>query len=180
MPDFQTATTFFTLLTLIAGASALALGGLRLAAALGAPRAWQAVADAVGPSALLLAWLVALASTLGSLYYSEVVGLVPCVLCWYQRIAMYPLVVVLGIAALRGDPGVRRYALPLAVIGAATALGHYALEWAPVQQSALCAAEAPCGVPSFRELGFVSIPFMALSGFALVSTLLLTPSREER
>ncbi|MFO8076803.1 MAG: disulfide oxidoreductase [Actinomycetota bacterium] len=180
MPDFQTATTFLALLTLFAAASALALGGLRVAAALGAPRGWQAVSDAVGPSALLLAWLVALTSTLGSLYYSEVVGLVPCVLCWYQRIAMYPLVVLLGIAALRGDPGVRRYALPLAAIGAAIALGHYALEWAPVEQTAACDAEAPCGVPSFREFGFVSIPFMALSGFALVATLLLTPAREER
>ncbi len=180
MLDFQTATTFFTLLTLLAAASALALAGLRLAAVLGAPRAWQAASEAVGPSALLLAWTVALASTLGSLYYSEVVGLVPCVLCWYQRIAMYPLVVVLGIAALRGDPGVRRYALPLALIGAAIALGHYVLEWAPAEQSPLCAAEAPCGVPNFRELGFVSIPFMALSGFSLVAMLLLTPSREDR
>jgi len=66
---------------------------------------------------LYLAWVVALIATLGSLYFSNVKGYVPCVLCWYQRIAMYPLALWLGIAALRGELSIRVYALPLAVIG---------------------------------------------------------------
>ena len=180
MLNFDTTTTFFSLLTLLAGGSAIALASLRVAAALGADRPWRAVAASVGPSALPLAWLVATTATLGSLYYSDYVGLVPCVLCWFQRIMMYPLVVLLGVAGLRRDSGIRVYVWPLVLIGATIAIGHYALEWAPAREGALCQAEAPCGVPSFREFGFISLPFMALSGFSLIGTLLLTIRPEDR
>ena len=180
MPDFNTATTFFALLAIASLGAAVALVVLRLAGAAGASGTWARTSATLGPSALPLAWMVATVSSLGSLYYSEVVGLLPCVLCWFQRIAMYPLVVILGVASLRRDPGVRAYAWPIVLIGAAIAVGHYALEWAPVRDTAMCQAEAPCGVPSFREFGFVSIPFMALSGFSLVGSLLLTLRPEDR
>ena len=180
MLNFDTVTTFFALLSLLAGGSAIVLAGLRIGAALGADGPWRATVAAVGPSAVPLAWLVATTATLGSLYYSDYVGLVPCVLCWFQRIMMYPMVVLLGVAGLRRDPGIRVYVWPLVVLGAAIAIGHYALEWAPAREGALCQAEAPCGVPSFREFGFISLPFMALTGFSLIGTLLLTTRPEDR
>ena len=83
-------------------------------------RLWAHVQD----SALGLAWIVSLVATLGSLYLSEVSHFPPCTLCWLQRIAMYPLVIVLGVGALRDDRAARWYALPLAGIGAALAFYH--------------------------------------------------------
>lgn len=75
-----------------------------------------------GEHGLLLAWLVALTSMLGSLYYSEVANFIPCKLCWYERIAMYPLAVVLVVATLKRDWAIRRYVLPIMAIGAAISL----------------------------------------------------------
>lgn len=177
---FATVTLFFTLLGLLAAAVALMLLGAAGAALAGRDRAWRMLASAFAPIALPGAWVVALTTALGSLYYSEIVGFVPCTLCWYQRIALYPLVVILGVAALRDDSGVRRYALPLVVIGALIAGGHTALEWAPITDTGLCTGEAPCGVPAFRSFGFVSLPLMALSGFGLIGALLLTTTAKDR
>lgn len=124
-------------------------------------------------SALGLAWIVALVSTLGSLYLSEISHFPPCTLCWLQRIAMYPLVVILGIGALRDDRAVRWYALPLAGIGAALALYHTLLQRFPgLQQTTSCSTDAPCNVMWLQEFGFVSIPVMALGGFLLIGALL--------
>lgn len=168
------------LLTLAAFAAAvvLALAGLRqrtLASAggLGAgpmARLWAQAQE----SALGLAWVVALVSTLGSLYLSEVSHFPPCTLCWLQRIAMYPLVVILGIGALRDDRAVRWYALPLAGIGAVLALYHALVQRFPgLQQATSCSTDAPCNVMWLREFGFVSIPVMALGGFLLIGILLI-------
>jgi disulfide bond formation protein DsbB len=148
----------------------VALGGavLLVVARLLAPR-WElartaggAVADA-GP---WLAFIVATGATLGSLYFSEVAEYVPCRLCWFQRIAMYPLAVILLVAALRKDRGARWYVVPLAVIGAAVSSYHYLLEWRPELEGGSCAATGPaCALIWFRELGFVTLAFMALAGF---------------
>lgn len=125
-------------------------------------------------SALGLAWVVALVATLGSLYLSEIAQFPPCSLCWLQRIAMYPLVVMLGIAALREDNAIRWYALPLAGIGAALAFYHTLLQRLPGLQGATsCSMDAPCNVMWVREFGFVSIPVMALGAFLLIAALLL-------
>ncbi len=135
---------------------------------------WLAARAAARDSALGVAWLVALVATLGSLYLSEIVHYPPCTLCWLQRIAMYPLVVVLGIGALRDDAGVRWYALPLAASGAGLALYHAVLQRVPGLQGATsCSASAPCDVMWLREFGFVSIPVMALGAFLLIAGLLL-------
>lgn len=133
-------------------------------------------------SALGLAWVVALVATLGSLYLSEIAQYPPCTLCWLQRIAMYPLVVILGIAALREDRAVRWYALPLAGIGAAIALYHTLLQRFPGLQGATsCSADAPCNVMWVREFGFVSIPVMALGAFLLIAALaLIAPASPAR
>jgi disulfide bond formation protein DsbB len=124
-------------------------------------------------SALGLAWIVALVASLGSLYLSEIAHYEPCTLCWLQRIAMYPLVAILGVGMLQGGRMVRWYALPLAGIGAGIAAYHALLQRVPGLQGATsCSAEAPCNFMWVREFGFVSIPVMALAGFLLIAALL--------
>jgi disulfide bond formation protein DsbB len=126
------------------------------------------------------AWIVATLATAGSLYFSEVAGFVPCTLCWYQRIAMYPLVVVLGVGALRGDRSAPA-ATALAAIGAAISAYHVALEWIPSPDSGACAVDAPCTFVWFRAFGIFSLPTLALTAFLLILTLLASraPARAE-
>ena len=121
---------------------------------------------------LWLGFTVAATATLGSLYLSEIVHLIPCTYCWYQRIAMYPLVVILGIAALRKDNGVRIYAASLAVIGAAIAFYHRIVQAFPEINGSACSSSVPCTAAYFTLFGFVTIPYMALSGFLLILALL--------
>lgn len=170
---------FFSLLALIA------LGGavLLLAARLVGRRvpALRQFAEAVDPYALWLAALVAGTSMAGSLYFSEIADLVPCRLCWYQRIAMYPLALILLIAAIRRDRAIRFYAIPIAVIGALISGYHYLIEWHPeLETGGVCSVDVPCTFVWFRRLGFVSIPFMALCGFLAVIALLTIRPKEER
>ncbi|HEX6475125.1 MAG TPA: disulfide bond formation protein B, partial [Candidatus Limnocylindria bacterium] len=107
--------TFLAVLALVALAGVVAV---LVAAVIGR---LEPIRSAIGSGALWLAFAVAFTATAGSLFFSEVAHLVPCTLCWYQRIAMYPLALILGIAAWRGDWGIRRYAAPLAAIGAIVA-----------------------------------------------------------
>lgn len=132
---------------------------------------------------LYLAWLVALIATLGSLYFSNVLGFKPCVLCWYQRICMYPLALWLGIAALRGDLGVRVYALPLAATGWVTALVQNAEAWGWIPTLKACTADpgtVACNVPwplwgggALAGLNTViTIPVLSMTAFTLILALL--------
>lgn len=125
----------------------------------------------LAPSRLWLAALVAITSTAGSLVYSEVYNFEPCRLCWYQRIAMYPLGLILLIAAWKRDWAVRRYAVALAGAGAVLAAYHYALQTFPGLDSGACSIGVPCTARYVNEFGFISIPFMALSGFLAVIAL---------
>ncbi len=138
------------------------------------------VRDGVEDVALPFAWAVATTCTIGSLYMSEVRHFTPCVLCWYQRICMYPLVVVLAIAALRRDRGVWRYALPLASIGACISTYHYLHERFPDAVSTACDLNASCATVWIWELHFLSIPAMAWVGFVLIATLLLLARAADR
>ncbi len=147
-----------------------------------AARASDDVADSLqgmrlrfGRHALAAAFSVALLATFGSLYFSEVVGYEPCRLCWYQRIAMYPLVLILAVATWRRDVAVRWYAGPVAAIGALVAAYHYVLEWFPQIDTGACKVGVPCTAVWFREFGFVSIPFLSLVAFLLVIAFLLVP-----
>ncbi|MDX1657732.1 MAG: disulfide oxidoreductase [Nitriliruptorales bacterium] len=136
--------------------------------------------DAAGleaSAALMIAWLIAATAVAGSLYYSEVVGFEPCKLCWWQRIGMYPLVLVLGVAALRRDSGVWRYALPLTLAGLGVSTFHYLLQQFPTLGGGGCSATAPCNAAYVWEFGLVSIPFMAGVGFFSISVLLLSIRR---
>jgi disulfide bond formation protein DsbB len=165
-------TVFFTLLTLAANLGLLAV---LVAAATGRG---PALRRSFPQGATVVALAVAVVATAGSLYYSEIARFTPCQLCWYQRVAMYPLVPILGVALWRRDAAVRSYALPLAGIGAVIAAYHYQLEWFPGQAAVACSVGVPCSVPWFRELGFVSLPYMALSGFLLIAVLLLVGVRQ--
>ena len=170
----ETATEFFALLTVTANVFVIAVAGTwllarrapRVAARFAAARAW------LQPAALPLAWAVAATATAGSLAYSEVAGFIPCKLCWYQRIGMYPLVVILAIAALRRDAGVRWYVLPLAGGGAMISIYHYLIQRFPAG-AGFCDEAAPCTLTWVWKYHYISIPFMALSAFALIATLLL-------
>ena len=119
----ETMTTFFAMLGLACWAGVIVVG---VAVLLGRAAPAVGVAsfvDGVRGVALWLAWLVSIVTTLGSLYYSEVAHYVPCELCWYQRICIYPFSVVLLIAAIRRDVSVWRYVLPVSVIGTSSASG---------------------------------------------------------
>jgi disulfide bond formation protein DsbB len=124
-----------------------------------------------------LALVIALAATLGSLYLSEIAELEPCRLCWYQRIAMYPLVVVFLVGWLRRDRNVWLYGFSLSVVGGGIALWHYLVQWFPSVEAGSCQFGVPCSAVYFRELGFMSIPYMALSGFVAIAVLCLTIRR---
>jgi disulfide bond formation protein DsbB len=170
--DVEAAQLFCSLLAVLAGAGAVALAVARVVA-----RSSSAVAEVVASvdeAALWIAFLVAATAMAGSLYFSEVAGYIPCTLCWYQRIAMYPLAVILLVAAARGDRGVRCYVGPVAAIGAVISTYHYLVEWYPsLEGGGVCAVTTPCTVPWFRELGFVTLSFMALCGFAVILVLVV-------
>lgn len=122
----------------------------------------------------VVAWMLVVASTAtaGSLFFSEVAGIEPCVLCWYQRIAMYPLVAITAVGLWRRDPNVAYYALPLCMIGGSIAAWHYGEHvWTalhPHDPSVPCSLDGiSCAVPPFVHFGYVTIPLMAFTAFAL-------------
>jgi disulfide bond formation protein DsbB len=176
VPGVPVTTNFFLVLTLAANAAVVIAAGTALAA-WASPRARaraRSLVSAIGPHAVLLAWVVALVTTLGSLYYSEHAGFVPCELCWYQRILMYPLVIVLGVAWLRRDAKVWVTGLVFVGLGAPLSLYHWLVERVPsFAATSSCSLETPCTAPWFEKLGYVTLAWMALSSFLLVGTLLL-------
>ena len=133
---------------------------------------------------LFAAWLVAFGATLGALFIGEVLGQTPCTLCWYQRIAMFPLALVLGIACLNEDTTVRRYAVPLALAGGAVALWHPLLYVGLIEAPLVpCSANGPsCTGSSMTIFGVIPLPVISLASFALIVVLLVLfpPSRETK
>lgn len=122
---------------------------------------------------LYLAWVVSLIAVGGSLYFSEALDFVPCKLCWFQRIFMYPLVILLGIASYKNERSAVPYALPLSIIGGSISLYHYAEQKIPGLANWLpCTAGVPCNQYYINWLGFVTIPFLALIAFILITCFL--------
>jgi len=165
---------FLGILALFAIAAMAAILGLRVLARVSdrAADAYDGMARGVAPNAIPMAWFVALVATTGSLYFSEVAGYQPCTLCWYQRIAMYPIVVILGIAAARRERAGAVYAAGLAIVGAVIAAYHVALEWFPALDSGVCSATTPCTLVWFRVFGVLSLPTLALIAFLFILTVL--------
>lgn len=125
-------------------------------------------------TALLGAFGIAAVATAGSLTYSEVYHYTPCELCWAQRIGMYPLALLLGVALARRDLSVRWYAIPLASLGLLVSTWHVLLQRIPsLAGTTSCDASAPCNVIWVRALGVLTIPTMAGMGFLAIIALLL-------
>ncbi len=165
--------TFLSILSLIALASAVGLVGYRVA------KGRDAAHALLGDSAVWLAWLVAAVATAGSLIYSEVIHFLPCRLCWFQRIAMYPLAVILLVGAIRKEMVVRYYALPFALGGALISIWHYLTQTFPSLEGGSCDPNNPCSAKYVDTFGFVSIPFMAGTGFIVIAVLLAFYVRTE-
>jgi disulfide bond formation protein DsbB len=129
--------------------------------------------DSLLGAELWIAGTVAAIATAGSLFYSEHAHFIPCRLCWFQRIGMYPLVVVLLIAARRRDTrGGVLYAAPLALFGAAVAIYHVYIEYHPEAETPGCKIGAPCSTKWIEEIGYITIPVLALTAFATILALL--------
>jgi disulfide bond formation protein DsbB len=123
---------------------------------------------------LFVAWLVGLVATLGSLFFSEVMGLPPCVLCWYQRVCMYPLAVIFTVALLTRDRHASLYAWPLVLAGLAVAVYHNLLYYQVLAESiAPCATGVSCTDRQIEWLGFITIPLLSLTAFVIVAGCLL-------
>jgi disulfide bond formation protein DsbB len=160
------------------------LAGFAVVAALrvaGVDGPWRFVRETLAGSELWLAAAVAAVATGGSLYFSEVADFVPCKLCWFQRIAMYPLV-LLALPALAGDRRAGRYFLPLPLAGLLVASWHILVERGVVEDTQSCRISAPggCATRWMEELGYVTIPTLAATGFALVAVLLALDRLSDR
>lgn len=127
---------------------------------------------------LVLAWLVSVVATAGALFIGEVMGMTPCVLCWYQRIAMFPLALILGVASYSDDGRGVVYALPLSLGGVALA-GYHTLLVAGVVPKAWipCGAGASCSDQKLEILNGIQIPWLSLAAFVLITSLLLAYRR---
>lgn len=119
-------------------------------------------------------WLIATTGTLGSLFFSEIMGLKPCVLCWYQRIFMYPLVVIFLVGLFPLNRSVFRYAFPIALIGLGFAIYHYLLYSGYIPEGLQpCDKEASCAEINLELFGFITIPMLSILSYTAIITLLL-------
>lgn len=182
MFDLTTMKLFFALLAVATNFAVLAYLGLAVAArwSSGAAGLRRRYLDLVAGREILFAFLVSGTAMLGSLYLSEIANLRPCRLCWYQRAAMYPLAVVLGIAAWQMYRRIRIPAIVVAVAGGIISIYHYLVQWFPTLEGTSCAVGIPCTIAWFRVFGFISIPYMALSGFTFVVVMMLALGANNR
>lgn len=146
----------------------------------GAPSAApSSLRDRVVTWAPVAAMTVAWVAMLGSLYYSEIRGFVPCPLCWYQRILMYPLALILLVGVIRGDRGLASYVLPLSILGIGVSGYHYLIQLGLFGQSNACAIGVPCNLRYVNVWGFITIPFQALVAFVLITGLMAVERETE-
>lgn len=123
---------------------------------------------------VLLSWITSIIATLGSLYFSEVMHFIPCTLCWFQRILMYPLSILLGVGVYYQDRKVYRYVLPLSIIGMFVSMYHYSLQKLPfMQQFETCTSGVPCSGQYINWLGFITIPLLAFFAFTIITISLI-------
>ncbi|MBD3107116.1 disulfide bond formation protein B [Bacillus sp. AGMB 02131] len=118
---------------------------------------------------LFIAWATSIIATFGSLYFSEIRELIPCTLCWYQRIVMYPFTIILGIAVVKKDFQISLYSMILSGIGILISAYHYSLQKLTfLQDSAPSCGSVPCTGEYINWLGFITIPFLALTAFIII------------
>lgn len=122
---------------------------------------------------LYAAWFVSIIATAGSLYLSDVLMYEPCKLCWFQRIFMYPLVIILGIAAYEQNPRMTKYALPFSIIGGSISIWHILEQKIPgFAKLVPCKVGIPCNFDYLNWFGFITIPMLALTAFILITVIL--------
>ena len=128
-----------------------------------------------------LAWIIALVATVGSLFFSEVMELPPCILCWYQRIAMYPLVFIIGTGIVLRDVRLKIYALPICLIGLMISVYHNLLYYGLIPESITpCTEGISCTSRQIEWLGFITIPLMALTAFIGIAICLIIYRTKEK
>ncbi|NRS82407.1 disulfide bond formation protein B [Bacillus cereus] len=130
---------------------------------------------------IVISWMIATSAMLISLVFSEWIKLPPCDLCWYQRMAMYPLVLILGIGMYRKDPYVSTYAFPFACIGLLIAIYQITIQVFPVNEIKICSVGVSCTEDYLNMFGFISIPMLFFIGFlAIIILLYIKPDRETK
>lgn len=135
----------------------------------------------ISSSIVLVMFIVASIATLGSLFFSEVMEFIPCSMCWYQRIFMYPLVLIFLINLLYPDDKLFKYSFPLVLVGLLFAIYHNLLMWGIIPESAVpCKQGVPCSTEYFEYLGFINIPFLSLSSYLLIAILLIVGLKKSK
>lgn len=119
--------------------------------------------------ALYIAFVQAWAATLGSIYFSEIVDLKPCTLCWYQRILMFPIAIILAVAIWRKDKKVYWYVLPMSILGTVVGFYQYLLQMTPLTTPTSCGIESSCEAIDFALLGFITIPLLSTIAFVVIT-----------
>ncbi|RHW36594.1 disulfide bond formation protein B [Lysinibacillus yapensis] len=121
-------------------------------------------------NSLLFLWLVSLIATLGSLYFSEVRGYEPCELCWYQRILMYPILIITTVAYIQKNARIAVTTAVFSIIGGSISLYHYGIQKLDfLSESAPACGRVPCTGQYINWLGFITIPFLAGTAFLLIA-----------
>lgn len=129
---------------------------------------------------LFLAWIVATVSMLGSLFFSEAMDFIPCTLCWYQRILMYPLVLIFAISMMPYDRKVLKFSTPFVALGWLFAFYHNLISYGIIPESASpCVQGVPCSTKYIEWLGFITIPMLSLVAFSLIAILLYIIKKEK-
>ncbi len=119
-------------------------------------------------------FLIALAATLISLYFSEIMKLIPCVLCWYQRICMYSLIAISAVSILRKDKAIADYVLPLSIVGLGISIYHNLLYYSILPESvAPCTQGISCTTKQIEWFGFITIPLLSMLTFALITAIMI-------
>ena len=136
----------------------------------------NALFEFVQDNALWLGFVVALVSTLGSLFYSDIMMYTPCKLCWYQRIFMYPQVILLGMAAWKKDNFVVNYSIVLSAVGLGISAFHYYGQMidSGVLACATLGQTASCATLHVLDYGYITIPMMCLTAFTLIALLMVS------
>lgn len=178
----QTVFWFLATLTLLSGVFLLQLGFFFILEKFNVSNIFTRQRTILAPHAFWLAFAVSLTAMLGSLFFSEIAKFQPCILCWYQRICMYPQTLLLGIALIRKETVLKPYLLALNAVGATIALYHYILQVWPKSLIMPCSVEG--GVSCMKGytfyFGYISIPMMAFTAFMLIIVLLLLPTQKSR
>ena len=173
MQSVEVATQIFSILTITAQIIVIFL----LISIFIKHKAIQKIRFFLGKHGILLAFIVALVCMLGSLFYSEIAHYIPCKLCWYQRILMYPQVLLLGLAYTKKDTHIGIYSILLSTVGAVIAFYHYLLQIGTIGEILPCTTvgySVSCAEKFTTTFGYITIPMMSLSGFLLILFLFLT------